>query len=184
MYLVQLSKVGKLIIDDDGVYAIPEFRDIIETKGYGEPAMRAIALIYDYYSIYRHRPDDDRPTFVLRDVYGRNAKKTLNLKAVKVKAAIEKYQELQYDPYREELKSTLKIIQVSTKLKNSLNITDEKNLHTIGTYINRIEGFEKRYEKLKSIIDKNGSIGPVELETPLYRLEQKYQEEQQHKNKS
>jgi hypothetical protein len=182
MYLVELSKVGKLIIEDDGIYAIPEFRDIIETKGFGEPAMRAIALICDYKSIYRHRPDKDRSTFVLRDVYGIAAKKTLNLKSEKCEAAIKKYNDLQFDPYREELISTKNIIQVSINLKNSLNITDEKQMQTILTYINRIEKFEARVEKLKSKIITDGSEGPVKEGVSLYRLERKLLEEKNNKN--
>ncbi len=33
MYLVELSRVGKLVIEDDGIYAIPEFLDILSKKG-------------------------------------------------------------------------------------------------------------------------------------------------------
>ena len=176
MYLIELNKIGKVIIDDDGVYAIPEFREILETKGLGEPAMRAIALIQDYNSPYRHRPEKDRSVFVLRDVYGRDSKKTLNLKTEKSKAAMEKYNLLQFDPYREELRSTDKIIQISVKLKNSLNLTDEKNLQTVTTYINRIKGFEERRESLINKIEKIGSEGPVKDKIPLYRLEKKLNE--------
>ena len=182
MYLVQLSKIGKLIIEDDGIYAIPEFRELLETKGFGEPAMRAIALIQDYESPYRHRPEDDRPTFVLRDVYGRDAKKTLSLKNPKCKAAIEKYNLLQYDPYREELKATDKIIQVSTKLKNNLDVTDETKIQTVLTYVKRIEALEKRRESLMDKITEHSSEGPVKEGIPLYRLEKKLHEENQNKN--
>jgi hypothetical protein len=182
MYLIELTKIGKVVIDDDGVYAIPEFRDLIETKGFGEPAMRAIALICDYYSPYRHRPEKDRAVFVIRDVYGRDAKKTLNLESDKCKAAIRKYGELQFDPYREELVSTKNIIQVSVRLKNTLDVTDELKLQTVLTYTNRIEKFEKRLENLKKIIETDGSEGPVEQAIPLYRLERKLQELENNNN--
>lgn len=182
MYLVELSKVGKLVIEDDGVYAIPEFRDILETKGFGEPALRCVALIQDYNSPYRHRPEKDRATFVLRDVYGKDAKKTINIDSDKMKAAFEKYDLLQFDPYREELKSTNKIIQVSVRLKNGLDLKDEKNLQTVTTYINRIEGFEKRRENLIKKIKEDASEGPVKERIPLYRLEQKLYEKELNNN--
>jgi hypothetical protein len=182
MYLLEMSKVGKLIIEDDGIYAIPEFRDIIETKGYGEPAMRAIALICDYKSIYRHRPERDRATFVLRDIYGRDSKKSLNLKSEKCKLAIQKYSDLQFDSYREELISTKNIIQVSIRLKNALNITDEKQIQTVITYTNRIEKLESRVENLNKKIEEDGSKGPVKEGVTLYRLEKKLLEEKNNKN--
>jgi hypothetical protein len=177
MYLVELNKIGKVIIADDGVGAIPEFRDILETKGYGEPAMRVIALITDYHSPYRHRPRKDVNTFVIRDVFGRDAKKTIDLKSEKCKAAIKKYEFLQFDPYREELISTNKIIQISVRLKNGLDVTDELVLQQVLTYTSRIERFEKRLENLKKIIKDDGSSGPVKDAIPLFRLEQKLLEQ-------
>lgn len=176
MYLVEFSKVGKLIIEDDGIYAVPEFYEILTTKGMGEKAMRVIALVHDYSSPYRHRPDEDRPTFVIRDVYGKEAKKTVDLDSLLMTAAMAKYRILQYDPYREEFESTKKIIQQTISLKNSFEIKED-NLQKIESLIKRIEKFEERFEKLKKIIEENGDEGPVKKKISLFRMEEKYQNE-------
>ena len=177
MYLVEFSKVGTLIIEDDGIYAVPEFLDLLQTKNMGEKAMRCVALAHDYLSPYRHRPAEDRPEFVSRDVY-KGSKQPFKNDNPKFRAAIKKYQTLQFDPYREELKATSNIIQQSIILKNALPVTND-NLLTISGLISRIESFESRYDKLRKKIEEEGSAGPVKDKISLYRLEAKYKEEQE-----
>ena len=174
MYLVELSKVGKLIIEDDGIYAIPEFFDILSKKGMGEPVLRVVALGTDYLSPYRYRPEDDRFEFVMRDVYGKGALRRADITNPLVEAAIAKYKILQYDSYREELAATRTIIQKTIKLKNELPV-DEENLTKIGSLISRIQNFEERYEMLKKHILDEGSDGAVKKKIPLFRLEKNYQ---------
>jgi hypothetical protein len=181
MYLVEFSRVGKLIIEDDGIYAIPEFLDILSKKGMGEPVLRYVALTVDYLSPYRHRPEEDRSEFVLRDVYGKDAKRRVDIENPMVVAAVAKYKILQYDSYREELFATRTIIQKTIKLKNDLEVNEE-NLPKIGSLISRVEKFEGRYETLKKHISEEGSDGPVKKKIPLFRLEKAYQLSQEIRN--
>ena len=45
MYLLNLDKRGDVIQEDDGMFAIPEFRVLIEQKGLGIKAMLWVALV-------------------------------------------------------------------------------------------------------------------------------------------
>lgn len=178
MYLVEVSKSGKLVIEDDGVYAINEFREVLETKGLGEPALRCVALVHDYYSPFRHRDSEERATWVTREVYGRETKKTINFDNPKIVAAVEKYKFLQYDQDRDELQNTISLIRKTVVLKNSLEVTVE-NLTQINSIMKRVGEYEKRRDYLKKKIEEEGSKGPVETKTSLYRLEKALQEKRE-----
>lgn len=181
MYLVRLAKSGKLVIEDDGVYAIESFRDVLETKGLGEPALRCVALMYDYYSHFRFRDSDERLTWITREVYGRDSKKTVNFDNPKIVKAIEDYNFLQYDQDREEYRNTMNLIQKTTVLKNNIDVTEE-NLTKINNIIKRIGDYEKRRDYLKERIEEDGSKGPVETKTKLYRLEKLLKEKRELNN--
>lgn len=178
MYLVEFTKSsGKLIIEDDGVYAIPEFLDIITSRGMGEPMMRCVALLCDYMSPYRYRPEEERHIAIARDIFGKDKEKKFNLKNEKINLAIIKYNYLQYDPYRDELVNTRNTIQKLVQLKNALKV-EEENLAKIKSYISSIQDFEKRIEQLKKVISESENEGPVALKLSLSRLEQKLENEQ------
>ena len=174
MYLVELNRSGKLVIEDDGIYCVPEFYIILSKRGYGEKVIRLISLVHDYYSPYRHRPISDRFEFVRRDLFGKEEKKDLEQDPLYI-SAVAKYKILQFDTYREELNNTLELINKVISLKNNLEVKDE-NLDKITNYMNRISKFQERVESLKKIISENGSEGPVKSGVSLYRLEKNYQE--------
>ena len=178
MYLVQLSKAGKIVIQDDGVYAINSFREVLDTKGLGEPAFRCVALFYDYYSLFRFRDKNERLTWIIREVYGRDSKKSVNFDNPKIIAAIEDYHFLQYNQDREEYFNTMHLIERTIHLKNGIEITEE-NLTKLNTIIKRIGEYEKRRDYLKKKIEEDGVQGPVEKDVTLYRLEKQLKEKRE-----
>lgn len=178
MYLIQLAKSGGLLIEDDGVNAIVSFREVLESKGLGEPALRCVALFYDYYSPFRHRDREERLTWIIREVYGRDSKRTVNFDNPKIVSAIEDYNFLQYNQDREEYRNTMYLIKKTIDLKNSIKITEE-NLTKVNTIIKRIGEYEKRRDYLKKKIEEDGVKGPVEKDITLYRLEKLLKEKRE-----
>ena len=79
MYLVNLDKTGKVIMDD-GIYAIKEFKEVINTKSLGEEAMLWVALYCDYDSIFRHFTESERARAVNKGLLPSKAKKRKNAK--------------------------------------------------------------------------------------------------------
>ena len=101
MYLLNIEKRGELIKEDDSLYAIDEFRDIVETKGLGMKAMLWVALVCDYDSPYRHFVEREQVKSVSKAIFD-----TYDWKGVrneKIANAIKKYKELQFDPLDAQL---------------------------------------------------------------------------------
>ena len=68
MYLVKLDKTGSVIMDD-GIYAVKEFKDLIETKGMGTKAMIWVSLYCDYDSLYRHFTEAERARMISSTIF-------------------------------------------------------------------------------------------------------------------
>lgn len=68
MYLVNLDKTGKVIMDDS-LYAVEEFREVLETKTLGNKGMLWVALYCDYDSIYRHFTESERSRAISSEVF-------------------------------------------------------------------------------------------------------------------
>lgn len=103
MYLTELDeKTGLVLIDkgNDGVLAIKEFRDILESKEHGLYCLTAIALTADYLSPIKFYNDKDRPRKAQEEVTGNRNAWEWNVEIIQ--AALKKYDNLQYDPTLEE----------------------------------------------------------------------------------
>ena len=90
MYLLQLDKKGAIIEEDDGLYAIEEFRVLVEELGI--KAMLWVALVCDYDSPYRHFVERERVKSVSKAVFDKYEWK--GVKNEKIAVAIKKYKEL------------------------------------------------------------------------------------------
>ncbi len=103
MYLTALnSETGLLLVEkgDDGILAIQEFRDLLDSKEHGLPCLTSVALTADYLSPIKYYNDKDRPKKAQEEVTGkRNA---WEWKTELIQAALKKYDALQYDPTLEE----------------------------------------------------------------------------------
>jgi len=103
MYLTELNKeTGLLKIEEnlDGILAIKEFRDILNSEGHGLQCLTAIALTVDYQSIIKYYSDKDRPRKAMEEVTGNRNEWIWNVDIIQL--ALKKYDALQYDPTLEE----------------------------------------------------------------------------------
>jgi hypothetical protein len=103
MYLTKINaKTGLVDISDenDGVLAIKAFRDLIDSKDLGLEAFTAVALYVDYESKVRFYSEKDRPRKAMEEVTGNRDAFVWNQELIQ--AALKKYDDLQYDPVREE----------------------------------------------------------------------------------
>lgn len=180
MYLTTIDpKTGLVVIEDneDGVLAIKEFRDILDSEEHGIRCFTAIAITADYQSIYRYYSDIDRPRKAQEEVTGDRNFWEWNIELIQ--KALKKYDDLQYDPTLEEGRihynqkvRKLKEIQEFDNLpsddpiRKSKSIPElKKELRAINT---DIEDYEKRISG-KDIYNES----PVKNGYKLSRLEQK-----------
>ena len=166
MYLLKLNRKGDIFKDDDGVTAVPEFLTLIKKEKFGPTALKWVALVYDYESPYRHYSENERLKAVSKDLYD-----TYNWSGIKdatLKAACDKYNELQFDPLDEQLLAFNNKIDQFTTFMNKMIITEdtaqdlqrlmigiEKILKTRQTLLDAIE---KRGERKKIVGDKGMSL--------------------------
>ena len=92
MYLLKISKQGD-IVEDDGIYGIPEFKAVIETSGLGTKGLMFVAYVADYDSPYRHFTESERMRVVAKDLFDNYEWK--GVKNKKIADAIRKYKELE-----------------------------------------------------------------------------------------
>lgn len=180
MYLTRLdTKTGLLLIEDgdDGILAIKEFRNVLESEKHGLPCLTAIALVADYQSPIKYYSDSDRPRKAQEEVTGDRDAWEWNIELIQV--ALKKYDALQYDPTLEEQRiyydqkvMKLKAIQEYDKLsaddpirKNTSMAQLKKDLRQINDDITK---FDERIEG-KNLFSES----PVVNGYTLSRLEQK-----------
>ena len=180
MYLTELNKeTGLLKIEEnlDGILAIKEFRDILNSEGHGLQCLTAIALTVDYQSIIKYYSDKDRPRKAMEEVTGNRNEWIWNVDIIQL--ALKKYDALQYDPTLEE--GRIYYDQKVRKLKqisewDSLAPDSPKRVGTsmgnlkkeLRTINDDIDNYEKRVSN-KDIY----SNSPVVNGYKLSRLEQK-----------
>lgn len=183
MYLVKLDEeTGLVIVDknDDGVYAIKEFREIINNEKFGIRCFTAIALTADYQTPWRFYDDTDRPRKAQEEVTGNRDYWNWNL--TEIQTCLRKYDDLQYDPtleegrihYNQKIKKLKEIQEYDTlsseekaeKKKNGITVaTLKKELRAINT---DIDEYDKRIAGKDVYKDS-----PVKNGYKLSRLEQK-----------
>jgi len=156
MYLLKISKQGN-IVDDDGIYGIPEFKSVIETSGLGTKGLMFVAYIADYDSPYRHFTEDERLKVVAKDLFDNYDWK--GVKNKKIASAILKYNELQYDPLDAQLAAfNEKINEYTSLLENTkINIDNAADIQKVMIGVDKIlatrktllDSIERRGERSK-----------------------------------
>ena len=127
---------------------IPEFLAVIQKRTLGHPRMKYIAMVYDFDTPYR-MPEKQRKEVVIYDLWGKENKIDPE-KDPLVIAAIEKYQEIQYDPLRESY-------HVMNETIHSINQTiynKQKDGEVDSTTVNMMLKLEQVIEKRDLIKDK------------------------------
>ena len=153
MYLLNLNRKGDIFKDDDGITGVPEFLTLIKKEKFGPTALKWVALVYDYESPYRHYSENERVKAVSKDLYD-----TYNWKGVKdatLKAACDKYSELQFDPLDEQLIAFNKKINQFTSLIDSMHLNEE-NAELLQKLMIGVEKILKTRQALLDAIDRRG----------------------------
>ena len=169
MYLVNLDKTGKVIMDDS-IYAVEEFKEVINTKSLGERALLWVALFCDYDSIYRHFTESERVRVVSSEVF-----KDYNWsgqKNKKIAAAIKKYKELQFDPLDAQLGAFNEKINQYTDLLKTVTITEE-NANDMQKVMIGIEKMLSTRQKLLDAIERRGQRAKISGDAEMNYLERK-----------
>ena len=170
MYLLNLNRKGDIFKDDDGVTSVPEFLALIKKEKFGPTALKWVALVYDYESPYRHYSENERVKAVSKDLYD-----TYNWKGVKdatLKAASDKYNELQFDPLDEQLIAFNKKINQFTALIDSMHL-DEENAELLQKLMIGVEKILKTRQSLLDAIDRRGERQKIAGDKGLYFLERR-----------
>ncbi len=167
MYLLKISKQGK-IVDDDGIYGIPEFKSVIETSGLGTKGLMFVAYIADYDSPYRHFTEDERFKVVAKDLFDNYDWK--GVKNKKIASAILKYNELQYDPLDAQLAAFNEKIDEYTNLLNLTKINID-NAADIQKVMIGVEKILITRQKLLDSIERRGERSKIAGNRELSYLE-------------
>ena len=170
MYLLKLNRKGDIFKDDDGVVVVPEFLTLIKKEKFGPTALKWVALVYDYESPYRHYSENERVKAVSKDLYD-----TYNWKGTKdatLKAACDKYSELQFDPLDEQLIAFNKKINQFTSLIDSMHL-DEENAELLQKLMIGVEKILKTRQALLDAIDRRGERQKIAGDKGLSFLERR-----------
>jgi len=167
MYLLKISKTGK-VIEDDGIFGIPEFKDVIDSKAYGNRGLMFVAYIADYDSPYRHFTEDERMRAVAKDLYGTYEWK--GIKNKKIANAIDKYRQLQYDPLDAQLSAfNEKIDEYTTLLdRTKINIDNAADIQKVMIGVEKILATR---QKLLDSIERRGERSKIAGNRELSYLE-------------
>ena len=175
MYLIKLTSRGNLYKEDDGIFVVPEFQDLIQTKNLGANAMKWVALVYDYDSPYRHFSEKERVRAVSRDIFNSVEWKDKN-KEIVLKA-INKYKSLQYDPLDSQLQAFNEKIDEYTQLMKhtTLNADNAESMQKIMIGIDKIL---KTRQVVLDAIERRGERKKIAGDIQMSYLEKK----QEYKN--
>jgi len=179
MYLLQFSRVGDIYKDDDGAILVPEFQKVLKEEGLGADAIKWVALVCDYESPYRHFTEGERKKAVSKDLYGDY--KWKGEKSPVLLAAIDKYNELQFDPLDEQLMAFNKKINQFTTYMNGMHI-DEDTAESLQKIMIGIEKIYKTRQTLIDAIDRRGERQKIAGDKKLSFLERRKEMQEQSKN--
>ena len=170
MYLLKLNRKGDIFKDDDGITGIPEFLTLIKKEKFGPTALKWVALVYDYESPYRHYSESERIKAVSKDLY--DTYKWKGSKDVTLRAACNKYAELQFDPLDEQLIAFNKKINQFTTLINGMHL-DEDNAELLQKLMIGVEKILKTRQSLLDAIDRRGERQKIAGDKGLSFLERR-----------
>ena len=167
MYLLKINKNGN-VIEDDGIFGIPEFKELIDSKTFGAKGLMYVAYISDYDSPYRHFTLVERVRVVSKDMFQDYEWK--GSKNKKIAAAILKYNELQYDPLDAQLSAFNEKINEYTELLDStkINIDNAADIQKIMIGVEKVLGTRKT---LLDAIEKRGERSKIAGNRELSYLE-------------
>lgn len=167
MYLIKLDKTGNVIMDDS-VYAVPEFKELIETKNLGNKAMLWVALFADYDSVYRHFTEVERARMLSSNIFKNYDWK--GSKNPKIANAINKYKELQFDPLDAQLQVFNEKLNQYTEFLKVVNISED-NAADMQKVMIGIDKMLSTRQKLLDAIERRGDRANIAGDAEMSYLE-------------
>ena len=151
--LVDINKQGKVSTENNKWMLVPEFKALENTKGLGDKIMCYIVLMHDYQSPYRFKPEKQREAKVCEEVFGNP--NFLVSKSETIKAAINKYKSLQYDPLLEQYSLyNSKILELQTLITDTtLTMENAREVQELIVDMNVM--LKKREEVVDMVVKKN-----------------------------
>jgi len=163
--LLNIDKSGNVLLQDNALVQAPKLFEVYKNKNMGSNMVRYIVWMYDYKSLYRQLPIDQRRKRVLRSIWDKEPSKYIN--ADLVKEAIDEYNSFQYDPDLEayqvmlekshEINTVYKGLTVTADNIEDINVLQEKMAKAAQSRINMLEIIKKTTESDKKIYGKKGT---------------------------
>ena len=167
MYLLNIDKRGQAVKTDDSLYAIEEFRQVVEEHGL--KGILWVALVCDYDSPYRHFVERERVKSVSKAVFDKFEWK--GIKSQSIANAISKYKELQFDPLDAQLIAFNEKTDEYTRLMRTVTITED-NAESMQKIMIGIEKVLNTRQKLLDAIERRGERKKIKGEAKMSYLEQ------------
>ena len=170
MYLLNLNRKGDIFKDDDGVAVVPEFLTLIKKEKFGPTALKWVALVCDYEIPYRHYSENERVKAVSKDLYD-----TYSWRGTKdkdVRAACDKYNELQFDPLDEQLRAFNVKIDQFTEFMNNMKV-NEDSAESLQKIMIGVEKILKTRQSLLDAIERRGERQKIAGDKGLSFLERR-----------
>jgi hypothetical protein len=180
VYLVEINKRSGLVAVDkeyDGIRSIKAFRDILDDPELGIECMTAIALTVDHLTPFANYSLSERHRRAMYEVTGNRDAFVWNQE--KIQVALNKYDELQYNPALME-KLLLENMQ-RDQLKELERLrgegADASKLKDKFSQLNLTKGLLEQWKKDNDIYEEIKK-GPVKGKYRLKRLERKIEDKQ------
>ena len=180
MYLVEIDENGlvKTIGEYDGVMAVSEFREVINTPELGIACFTAIALYADWLTPIRYYSENDRPKKAMQMVSGIREKWEWYTDIIQ--KAISKYMDLQPNPDLVEKRNLDNLI--NKKLEELTDEEDDDKIIVIFRQLNTLKDLRSNWLKDNETNDLFAE-GPVRNGYLLSRLEEKREDHNSFYNK-
>lgn len=160
--LFTINKKGNAILRKEALTLCPEFAYLTEQE------VLCIILAYDYYSIYRQFPEDERRRRARAHVFAADNEKFFELP--KIKKAIELYKSLQYDHRRNQIIAYKRRLQHLDSLLESVGEDDLKKLKDVINSSKELRHAIKELEQ-ELLIEEEEGVQETESNTKLSFLE-------------
>lgn len=163
--LIDVGKDGNVFLNDNALVQAPKMWEVYKHKDLGSNMVRYIVWMYDYNSVYRNTPLEQRDRRVKRAIWGKNPSKRTKMKLVQ--EAIEEYKSYQYDPdiasYQvmlekaDEINKVLAKIPVTSDNIEEINVIQEKIYKAAKSRKELLELIKKTTESDKKFRGKDGA---------------------------
>lgn len=157
--IISVDRNSEIKLDEELFRLVPEFRDLYKDKRYGYKFVKWVILYCYYDSPYADRDEKKRKEILDKDIFGEKKNKT---KDEVVKNAIKKFNDLQYDPLREQYRTYMQKIREFDEFLKGAEINDPDELKKVqDAMIKNTELHEKAVElrnKIKNVKDNQGNI--------------------------